>query len=85
MLLVLHNNQCSCSNCGLFVVLQRRTRNQSADNFQKHIWVLQLRGLTGIAIEKRPVKLLCWGNPVKVSTFESYQERPVPVCHGKAV
>lgn len=87
-MLALHNNQCPRSNYGLFVVLQRRARNQSADRFQRQVWVLQVRGLTGTVIDKGPVNnsFCAVGDPMEIYIFKSYRrEHRVPVNRGEAV
>ena len=85
---VLHDSQCPRSSYGPFVVLQRRARNQSADNFQRQVWVLQVRGLTETVIKKGPVNnsFCAVGDPMEICIFKSYRrEHLVPVNRGKAV
>lgn len=69
------------------MVLQRRARNQCADNFRRQVWVLEVRGLTGTVIEKGSVNnsLLAVGDPMEICIFKSYRrEHLVPVNRGKA-
>lgn len=76
---VLHDNQCSHSCRSPFVVLQRKTRNQSPDRFRRQTWVLHVRESTGTVIEKGPVnnRFLCCREPMEICISAYYRREHV--------